>query len=157
MTVIGAVAGTVADHDTSDLAVATVGSYLPEYATPGSAGVDLRAASAVRLAPGERALVGTGLRVAIPAGFEGQIRPRSGLAVRSGITVLNSPGTVDSDYRGEVSVPLINLGSDDVVIEAGDRVAQMVIAPVVRATFHATTELDETARGSSGFGSTGTT
>jgi dUTP pyrophosphatase len=128
---------------------------LPSYATDGSAGLDLRADAAVTLAPGERALVPTGLAVAIPEGFEGQVRPRSGLALREGITCLNSPGTIDSDYRGEVKVILINLGEEDFTIRRGDRIAQLVIAPVVQASWGLTTSLDETARGAGGFGSTG--
>src|SRR3954452_25318615 len=106
---------------------------LPSYATSGAAGLDLRADIAVTLAPGERALVPTGISIAIPEGFEGQVRPRSGLALRDGVTCLNSPGTIDSDYRGEVGVLLANLGQKPVVVERGDRIAQLVIAAVERA------------------------
>lgn len=133
---------------------------LPSYETPGAAGADLRAnfASAqrdgVQLAPGERALVPTGLRMAIPCGFEVQIRPRSGLALKHGIALVNAPGTIDSNYRGPVGVILINLGQTTVTLHHGDRIAQMVVAPVIQATFEVG-DLDETARGSGGFGSTG--
>lgn len=133
----------------------------PAYATVGAAGADLRAsfpqeerAGGLTLAPGARALVPTGLAMAIPYGFEAQIRPRSGLALRHGLTVANAPGTIDSDYRGEVKVLLVNLGDAPVVIEHGDRVAQMVVAPVVQASF-INAELGETDRGAGGFGSTG--
>ncbi|WP_336813938.1 dUTP diphosphatase [Bosea sp. MMO-172] len=130
---------------------------LPAYETEGAAGLDLRAAIAegLSLAPGERALVPTGLAMQLPAGFEGQVRPRSGLAVKHGVTVLNAPGTVDSDYRGEVKVPLINLGQEPFAIARGDRIAQMVIAPVTRAILTEVAGLDATARGAGGFGSTG--
>lgn len=128
---------------------------LPAYETAGSAGMDLRAAEAVTLKPGARHLVPTGLSIALPQGFEAQVRPRSGLAVKHGITVLNSPGTIDSDYRGEVKVPLINHGQDDFVIARGDRIAQMVIAPVVQIGWTEVAELGETARGTGGFGSSG--
>lgn len=129
---------------------------VPVYATAEAAGADLRAAiTAPRLMePGERALLPTGVRLAIPAGFEGQVRPRSGLAVRSGVTVVNSPGTIDSDYRGEIAVLLINLGQEPVTIAPGMRIAQLVIAPVRRARF-VPQRLDETLRGTGGFGSTG--
>src|SRR5918911_4351250 len=106
---------------------------LPSYATEGAAGLDLRADAPVTLAPGERALVPTGLAVAIPRGYEGQVRPRSGLALRNGVTCLNTPGTIDSDYRGEVAVILVNLGQKPVTVARGDRIAQLVIAPVERA------------------------
>lgn len=130
---------------------------LPRYMTPGAAGMDLLADvdADLVLAPGERRLVGTGLAVAIPAGYEGQVRPRSGLAVREGLTVLNAPGTVDSDYRGEVQVLLANLGSAAVHVRRGDRIAQLVVAPVARVTWREVEALPETARGGSGFGSTG--
>lgn len=128
---------------------------LPAYETAGAAGMDLRAAEAVTLKPGARHLVPTGLSIALPEGYEAQVRPRSGLAVKHGVTVLNSPGTIDSDYRGEVKVPLINLGQDDFVISRGDRIAQMVIAPVTRATWSEVDTLGETARGAGGFGSSG--
>lgn len=130
---------------------------LPEYATPGSAGMDLRAdlaTESVELAPGERRLIPTGLRMEIPAGFEAQVRPRSGLALKKGLTVANAPGTIDSDYRGEVGVILINLGGRKAVIEDGERIAQMVIAPVVRAVWQKD-ELTDTKRGGGGFGHTG--
>ena len=129
---------------------------LPSYATAGAAGLDLRAAVPSRLvvAPGERALVPTGLRVAVPAGYEGQVRPRSGLALRHGVLLPNSPGTIDSDYRGEVQVILWNTGAEPFVIARGDRIAQLVVAPVARVELEET-ELDETPRGAGGFGSTG--
>jgi dUTP pyrophosphatase len=132
---------------------------LPAYETPGAAGMDLRAAVAddepVILRPGARAAAPTGLALALPEGFEGQVRPRSGLAARHGVTVLNTPGTIDSDYRGEVKVILINLGEEDFTIRRGDRIAQLVIAPVTRARWAEVATLDETARGDGGFGSTG--
>lgn len=130
---------------------------LPAYETKGAAGLDLRAAisESVTLAPGARTLVPTGLAMQLPEGFEGQIRPRSGLALRHGVTVLNAPGTVDSDYRGEVSVVLINHGSENFTVTRGDRIAQIVIAPVIRALLSEVETLDETARGAGGYGSTG--
>jgi len=128
---------------------------LPAYATEGSAGLDLRADAPVHLAPGARALVPTGIAVALPPGYEGQVRPRSGLAVRHGITCLNTPGTIDSDYRGEVAVILVNLGSEAVALSRGERIAQLVVAPVVRAELNETVELPTTARGTGGFGHTG--
>lgn len=130
---------------------------LPAYETEGAAGLDLRAAigEAVTLAPGARALVPTGLSIQLPVGFEGQIRPRSGLALRHGVTVLNAPGTVDSDYRGEVSVVLINHGNEPFTITRGDRIAQLVVAPVTHARLSEVNRLDETARGAGGYGSTG--
>jgi len=132
---------------------------LPAYETKGAAGLDLRAAlaegGALVIAPGERRAVPTGLAVQLPAGFEAQVRPRSGLAFRHGITVLNSPGTVDSDFRGEITVILINLGQEPFMIERGDRIAQLVIAPVTQALLKETALLDETARGAGAFGSTG--
>lgn len=135
------------------------GMELPAYGTPGSAGMDLRAAIAdgdrLVLKPGKRMLVPTGLIFEIPAGYEGQIRPRSGLAFKNGITCLNSPGTIDSDYRGEVQVLLINLGEEKFVIERGMRIAQMVIAPVVQAILAETELATVTDRGIGGFGSTG--
>ncbi len=133
------------------------GLPLPAYATDGSAGMDLRAAvtEPVRLPPQARALVPTGLCLEIPPGFEGQVRPRSGLAVRQGLTVLNTPGTIDSDYRGEVQVILINLGSEDVVIARGDRIAQLVVAPVARAELLEVGTLAHSDRGAGGFGHTG--
>jgi dUTP pyrophosphatase len=128
---------------------------LPSHATGGAAGLDLRADAAVSLAPGERALVPTGLVVAIPPGFEGQVRPRSGLALREGVTCLNSPGTIDSDYRGEVAVILANLGQRTVAIQRGDRIAQLVIARVESAEMHERASLAPTGRGAGGFGHTG--
>jgi dUTP pyrophosphatase len=135
------------------------GLELPSYETRGAAGMDLRAAVAagepLTLRPGERALVPIGFIFEVPQGYEAQIRPRSGLAIKNGITCLNSPGTVDSDYRGEVKVILANLGQDDFVIERGMRIAQMVIAPVTQVTVSEVSETSETARGTGGFGSTG--
>jgi dUTP pyrophosphatase len=130
---------------------------LPAYETAGAAGLDLRAAIAgsVTLAPGERVLVPSGLAMQLPEGFEGQIRPRSGLALRHGVTVLNAPGTVDSDYRGEVSVVLINHGSESFTVTRGDRIAQLVIAPVSHARLSEVATLGDTARGAGGYGSTG--
>ena len=129
---------------------------LPSYATAGAAGLDLRAAVPARLvvAPGERTLVPTGLRIAVPPGYEAQVRPRSGLALRHGIVLPNSPGTIDSDYRGEVQVILWNTGAEPFAIARGDRIAQLVVAPVVRVEVEETA-LDETSRGAGGFGSTG--
>ncbi len=128
---------------------------LPSYATAGSAGMDLRSAEDLILKPGARALVSTGLAIALPQDFEAQVRPRSGLAVKHGVTVLNSPGTIDADYRGEIKVPLINLGTDDFVIARGDRIAQMVVAPVTKAELVEVDVLDGTMRGTGGFGSSG--
>ena len=129
---------------------------LPGYATAGAAGLDLRAAVASRVvvAPGERVLVPTGLRIAVPAGYEAQVRPRSGLALRHGIVLPNSPGTIDSDYRGEVQVILWNAGPEAFAIVRGDRIAQLVVAPVARVELEEGV-LDETPRGTGGFGSTG--
>ena len=131
------------------------GLPLPAYETAGAAGMDLRAAEAMTLKPGTRCLMPTGIAIALPQGFEAQVRPRSGLAVKHGITVLNAPGTIDSDYRGEVKVPLINHGQEDFIIARGDRIAQMVIAPVTRVSWTELETLDETARGAGGFGSSG--
>jgi dUTP pyrophosphatase len=132
---------------------------MPVYETSEAAGMDLRAAvdenAPVTLAPGARAMIPTGLTIALPSGFEAQVRPRSGLAAKHGITCLNSPGTIDADYRGEVKVILINLGQEPFVIKRGERIAQMIIASVTRAELRVVTELDETKRGSNGFGSTG--
>lgn len=128
---------------------------LPAYETAGAAGMDLRAAEDAHLLPGARALVPAGFAIALPEGFEAQVRPRSGLAVKQGITVLNAPGTIDCDYRGEIKVPLINLGQIDVAIKRGDRIAQIVVAPVSRAEWVLGDELDDTARGAGGFGSSG--
>jgi dUTP pyrophosphatase len=127
----------------------------PQRQTAASAGLDLVAATSVTLGPGERALVPTGIAVAIPTGFEGQVRPRSGLALRYGLTCLNSPGTIDSDYRGEVRVLLIHHGREPITIERGWRIAQLVVAPVVAASPVLVRSLDETERGQGGFGSTG--
>jgi len=133
------------------------GLPLPDYASADAAGLDLHAAvdGALTLAPGARALLPTGLKMALPAGFEGQVRPRSGLAVKHGVTVLNAPGTIDADYRGEVMVALVNLGDGPFIVERGMRIAQLVVAPVTRALLDQVTDLDETARGGGGFGSTG--
>ena len=130
---------------------------LPHYATPDSAGVDLLAAieDAVVLAPGERRLIPTGIAIALPPGTEAQVRPRSGLALRHGITLLNTPGTIDADYRGEIGVILINLGQESFAIDRGMRIAQMVVAPVVQVAWDEVGELDESQRGAGGFGSTG--
>ena len=132
------------------------GLELPDYATEGAAGMDVLAAEDVALAPGERWPVATGLCVAIPPGYEIQVRPRSGLALRHGISVPNTPGTIDSDYRGELKVILINHGSEAYRVRRGDRIAQLVLSPVVRATWHKVDEPDQTGRGEGGFGSTGT-
>ena len=150
---------------TSDIIIAitrlphALGLPLPAYETHGAAGMDLRAALAedapVRLAPGERAMIPTGLTMAIPEGYEVQVRPRSGLAAKHGLTCLNSPGTIDSDYRGEVKVILVNLGAEPFVIRRAERIAQMVVAPVTRAAFAEVDSLSETRRGAGGFGSTG--
>lgn len=132
---------------------------LPSYETAGAAGADIRANLPDRgelvLAPGARALVPTGLRIEIPEGFEVQIRPRSGLALKHGITLPNSPGTIDSDYRGPLGVILLNAGTEPFTVTHGERIAQMVVAPVVRAVFETVVDLGETARGAGGFGSTG--
>lgn len=128
---------------------------LPAYATAGAAGMDVVAAEALTLAPGARHAVATGFAIAIPDGFEVQVRPRSGLALKHGITCLNSPGTIDSDYRGEVKIILANLGDAPFAIARGDRIAQLVPAAVQRATLNEVTSLDETERGMGGFGSTG--
>ena len=132
---------------------------LPAYETSGAAGMDLRAAvpegEPFVLRPGARHPIPTGLAFALPPGFEGQVRPRSGLAIRSGVTCLNTPGTIDADYRGEVKVILVNLGEEDFVIRRGERIAQLIVAPVVQATWAEVESLDETARGAGGFGSTG--
>jgi dUTP pyrophosphatase len=131
---------------------------LPQYATALSAGVDLRANidAPITLEPLERKLVPTGLHIALPAGYEAQVRPRSGLALKKGITVLNTPGTIDADYRGEIGVVLINLSQDDFVVEDGERIAQMVIARHEQADFELVEVLDETERGEGGYGHTGT-
>lgn len=133
------------------------GLALPDYATPLSAGMDLRAAitEPFVLMPGERALTPTGLRIALPPGYEAQVRPRSGLALRHGLGMANAPGTIDADYRGEICVLLINLGQEPIRIERGDRIAQIIVAPVVRVAWQETEELEDTARGPGGFGHTG--
>ena len=132
---------------------------LPTYATPGAAGADLRAnfpdRAEVIVPPGGRVLIGTGLRLAIPAGYEVQIRPRSGLALKHGITLANAPGTIDSDYRGPLGVILLNTGTEAFAVRHGDRIAQMIVAPVVQAEFSQVSQLDTTLRGTGGFGSTG--
>lgn len=135
------------------------GVPLPAYQTAGAAGADIRAnltdRGTLTLAPGSRALVPTGLRLEIPPGYEVQVRPRSGLALKHGITLPNTPGTIDSDYRGPLGVILLNAGDAPFTVHHGDRIAQMVVAPVLRAAFHLADTLDDTARGSGGFGSTG--
>ena len=133
------------------------GLPLPSYETADSAGMDLRAAvaEAITIEPGKRALVPTGLKMALPRGYEAQIRPRSGLALKKGITLPNTPGTIDADYRGELGIILMNLGEEPFVLERGDRIAQMVVAPVTVATWVEVDDLDETERGEGGFGSTG--
>jgi len=131
------------------------GLPLPAYATDGAAGMDVVSAEEVTIAPGARHAVATGLAMAIPRGFEIQVRPRSGLALKHGITVPNTPGTIDSDYRGELKVILINLSQEPFAIARGDRVAQLVLAPVVQAAWDEVAELDATTRGEGGFGSTG--
>jgi dUTP pyrophosphatase len=134
------------------------GLSVPKYATDMSAGMDLEAAidAPVTLKPSERQLIPTGLAIALPEGFEAQVRPRSGLALKNGISVLNSPGTIDADYRGEVKVIIANLGTEPFTIERGMRIAQMVVAAYSRVTWQQVDQLDETARGAGGFGSTGT-
>jgi dUTP pyrophosphatase len=133
------------------------GLPLPAYMTPGAAGADVCAAvdEPVVLAPGERTLIPTGFALAVPEGYEVQIRPRSGLALRAGVTLLNTPGTIDSDYRGPVGVIVVNLGGEPFTVRRGDRIAQMIVAPVVRAAFAEVDGVAETARGAGGFGSTG--
>jgi len=141
-----------------EVTIATVldpGVDCPQYATPGAAGLDLRANVEVSLAPMERKLVPTGVRLAIPEGYEAQVRPRSGLAVKHGVTMVNSPGTIDSDYRGEIQVILINLGADAVHFKRGERIAQLVVTPVAKARLVCVESLDQTGRGEGGFGSTG--
>ncbi len=130
---------------------------LPEYATPGAAGMDLRAAvdAELTLYPGERRLVPAGIRVALPEGYEAQVRPRSGLAVRHGIGMVNAPGTIDCDYRGQVCVLLVNLGQEPFTVHRGDRIAQMVVAPVTRVEWESVEALPDSTRGEGGFGHTG--
>ena len=134
------------------------GLPLPDYATQGSAGLDLLAAvdAPITIQPGARALVPTGIALALPPGYEAQVRPRSGLALKHGLTVLNSPGTIDADYRGEVQVVLVNLGEEPVAIARAMRIAQLVLAPVTRGAFEEVPTLPVSSRGSGGFGSTGT-
>ncbi|MBX3120059.1 MAG: dUTP diphosphatase [Fimbriimonadaceae bacterium] len=131
-------------------------AQLPAYETDGAAGMDLRCTEDFELQPMERKAVPTGLKVAIPIGFEGQVRPRSGLAIRLGLSMVNTPGTIDSDYRGEIKVLMINLGQEVVKVSKGERIAQLVICPVARAEWIVTEELEDTTRGVGGFGSTGT-
>ena len=131
------------------------GLPLPAYASAGAAGMDVAAAEDVELAPGARAAVATGIAIAIPEGYEVQVRPRSGLALRHGVTCLNTPGTIDHDYRGEVKVILANLGTEAFQVVRGERIAQLVPAPVQRAAFALVDDLDDTVRGTGGFGSTG--
>ena len=131
------------------------GLPFPSYATEGAAGLDIVTAVDVALAPGERMAVPTGFAIEIPPGYEVQVRPRSGLALKHGVTCLNTPGTIDSDYRGEVKVILANLGAEAFSVSRGERIAQLVPAPVLRATFEEVTQLSDTTRGSGGFGSTG--
>lgn len=135
----------------------TVDLPLPQYATPGSAGADLYAAveQPLILQPGERRRISTGIRIALPPGYEAQVRPRSGLADRHGLSMVNAPGTIDSDYRGVIQVILINLGQEPIMIRRGDRIAQLVVAPVTRAVWQEVQELPETERAEGGFGSTG--
>ena len=132
-------------------------AQLPKYMSDGAAGMDLAASldTEVTIAPGQRALVGTGLAIALPRGFEAQVRPRSGLAAKHGVTVLNAPGTIDEDYRGEIKVILINHGDEPFVVKSGERIAQMVIAPVARVTPVEADSLDGSTRGAGGFGHTG--
>ena len=134
-------------------------AVVPQYMTDHAAGMDLCAAldETMTLSPGERLIIPTGIAMAIPDGYEGQVRPRSGLAIRQGITMLNSPGTIDADYRGEVGVIAINHGSEDVTFRHGDRIAQLIIAPVIRAELEIVATLEETDRGAGGFGHTGVT
>ena len=135
----------------------TSNNDLPAYSTPQSAGMDLRAylTEPVTLMPGERKLIGTGLYIALPEGYEAQIRPRSGLALKNGITVLNAPGTIDADYRGEIKVILYNASNEEFIVSSGERIAQMVIAKHEKANFIEVTSLDETERGDGGFGHSG--
>ena len=145
-------------HDVVIKIINTSGNNLPEYATDGSAGMDIRASlqTSVTLQPLERAMIPTGLYLEIPRGYEAQMRPRSGLAINQGITCLNSPGTIDSDYRGELKVILINLSSLEQIINNGDRIAQIVISKVERALLQPAQQLEESLRGDGGFGHTGT-
>ena len=135
--------------------VLSKGAVAPFYATTGAAGLDLRSTEEVTLEPMERKLVSTGLQIAVPEGFEAQVRPRSGLALKHGIALVNSPGTIDSDYRGEIGIIVINLGQSVVKLARGERVAQLVIAPVVRVEVKVVETIEDTDRGAGGFGSTG--
>lgn len=130
-------------------------TQVPSYAHAGDSGMDLYATETVTLEAGQRALIGTGIKVAIPSGYEAQVRPKSGLAIKHGITVLNTPGTIDAPYRGEIKIPLINLGQESYQVEQGKKIAQIVFAKVTHATFEVVEELDQTTRGEGGFGSTG--
>jgi len=142
--------------DVIELPISGAPEQLPEYARPGDAGADLRSSEALILEPGQRALVGTGIRIALPEGYAAFVVPRSGLAVKHGISIVNSPGTIDAGYRGEIKVPLINLDPrEPFEIAQGDRIAQLIITPVTRAAFRVATELPESERGADGFGSTG--
>jgi dUTP pyrophosphatase len=143
---------------THSVAVPIIAANVPFYANPGDAGADLVASEAVRLEPGQRALVGTGVRIALPEGHAAFVVPRSGLAARHGITVVNSPGTVDAGYRGEIKVSLLNTDSKDAYdVAVGDRIAQLIVMPVVQARFEPVAELPSSVRGEGGFGSTGYT
>ncbi|GAA2890491.1 dUTP diphosphatase [Microbacterium esteraromaticum] len=143
---------------THSVAVPIISANVPFYAHPGDAGADLVSTEAVRLAPGERALLGTGVRIALPEGFAAFVVPRSGLAAKHGITVVNSPGTVDAGYRGEIKVSLLNTDSAEAYdVAVGDRIAQLIVMPVVQARFEPVDELPESVRGDGGFGSTGYT
>lgn len=142
--------------DVIELPIVGDSSQIPAYAQPGDAGADLRSAEALVLAPGERALVATGIRFALPDGYAAFVVPRSGLAVKHGISIVNSPGTIDAGYRGEIKVPLINLDQhNSFEIAPGDRIAQLIVMPVTRAVFVPVAELSESVRGDGGFGSTG--
>lgn len=142
--------------DVIELPIVGDSAQIPAYAQPGDAGADLRSAEALVLAPGERALVATGIRFALPDGYAAFVVPRSGLAVKHGISIVNSPGTIDAGYRGEIKVPLINLDQhNSFEIVPGDRIAQLIVMPVSRAVFVPVTELTESVRGDGGFGSTG--
>jgi dUTP pyrophosphatase len=143
---------------THSVAVPIIAAQAPHYANPGDAGADLVSTEAVRLEPGERALIGTGVRIALPDGYAAFVVPRSGLAARHGITIVNSPGTVDAGYRGEIKVSLLNTDSKDAYdVAVGDRIAQLIVMPVIQARFEPVEALPESIRGEGGFGSTGYT
>jgi dUTP pyrophosphatase len=142
-------------HDSSMRISLSEDATLPSYKTEGSAGLDLSCSEDFELEPLERKLIGTGIRIEVPQGFEAQVRPRSGLAIKQGVTMVNSPGTIDSDYRGEVKLIMVNLSQQKVSFKKGDRVAQLVICPVARVELEVVESLDETGRGEGGFGSTG--